>query len=555
MSVAGTLALSIRANTEKVKQDLKPALDAIKEWGVAAEKAGLSTSEVNREMAKMRAEASRGPKAAAEATNTLQQNLQKAKMGAAALSGAVSAMSSEVGGAVGHVTRLGTSLVSSFLAGGPVALGITAIAAAFSAMGGSAREAAEEVKRAEEAVRRLREEGDKNIESIRGEVAAKRDAIDVGRGLISQSEADERAARRRWQKRVADTEKGIAEEKAAILRWSQERAELEARRLSQGVGGIIAGKSGEEEKRDAWIARAKARLEMLAKEMDEARKLEMTERELDNQRKTAAEAEEKSKKKVEVSNKETKKDIEDILKGAKAWNAIGDEIAKDAERINAALSGELAANISRAYGMEAQMTEQAVRAAEAAKEMAESTKSAADDSQMIAAAAEVRAEAEAKVTEQVREQSRLVAKRLDITKRFSNVGGSMFGFGAGQVGTGIGDIGGDANRARRAAGDIPGKGGGLAAQIASGKGLQLPDVSAQIKALEAEIAKVPPLFERLSGAVTGFGSATKAAVVEMGKSTERAVGNIRSQTDALRAEVRSLSKAIERAGNGTGVGD
>lgn len=534
MALIGSLALSIRAQSERLRQDLKPALDEIKRVGQAMMDAGMSAQEANREMARMRADAVRGPKAVAEATDGMRQKLQAAKQGAAALSGAISAMSSEVGGAVGHVTRLGTSLTSAFLAGGPVALGVTALAAGISAIAGSSSEAAKAAEEARKAHLRWMDDAKKATDTALERVEVLRDrmrAISLGAPELAGAFTDERKGAEVYKEKLDEVM--AAELRLSNLQRDRAKAVAGLIKNPKTASGVLMNAPVEARIKalDAEIAREREKFEQGNKIL---RALEDEVRLRDQVAQHEAESVKTTESRVEV----TKEEVRAVK-----------EVVQEKENLNK--------RIGDAYGEIADMVAMEQKLKESSEAQAKAAETQADAAQAIASATEMRVEAEKAITEQVREQQRLVTRRPDITKRFSNVGGSMFGFGAGQAGTGIGDIGGDAARAARGAGPWS-KGGGigpLAASIAGGKGLDLPDPSAAIKAMDAEIAKIPPLFERLTGAVTGASATTRRVVGDLGRSTEKAVGALRSDQNAMEAEVRALARAIERAGAGNGAGD
>jgi hypothetical protein len=576
VALIGSLALSVVAKTERLKQDLKPALDAIRDWGKAAEAAGLSTSEINREMARMRSEAARGPKEAAAGTAALNQSLSKVKQGVAAVSGAISAMSSEVGGAIGHVARLGTNLTSSFLAGGPVALGVAAISAGFSAIAGSAGEAEAAINKTVEATAKLQKESAETIEQIQSQIDANNDRLAVEYGVMSKDEAGDRARDRAYQAFIKKTSDQMLKARGMITYYEEELAFWE--KQGRTTGSYNTGEIG---KRRAdlehWQAELK-RLEDLRQKRAELEggeiAIERRQRERAAEKKEQEERDEKLNKAGQAAADERVKSLREELEVTKE---IADERAAIVQKEKEDLAG-LNKRITDAYGEEARRVAEGVRAQQsiadgslsaqgeeaAARRVAElrarvdAEQDVAEAAKQAAAATKEKVEAEKQATEAVREQRRLVDKQADITKRFANFGGgSLFGFGAGQAGTGLGDIGRDAARARQAAGNIPSKidPNSAAGQIAGGKGLNLPDLSPQLKAIEAEIAKIPPWYERMSQAVTGFGSTTRRVVGDLGRATDHAVGSLRADQDAMEAEVRSLAQQIERSGGGTGTGD
>jgi hypothetical protein len=581
------MALAVRARTEKLKQDLKPALDEIARLGEVMKGAGVEAKEVERYMARLRSEAVRGTGAFAQqdqAAGAFEDKLKRVKTATSAVAGAMSAMSSEIGGAVGHATRLGTSLMQSFLAGGSIAAGVTAIAAGFAAITGAAREAAAEIERVRKKTEDLQAQSRRTLESMQDTLARKQDELAVSRKLMDSEEAAERQVRREWQARVRATEAGIAETKAKLQRWYEEVAAEEEKMHKLRAGGVGANE-GEIQKRRGWIAENEAHLKALQDELAAAKKIAALDLEAINHKRTKAaeakkaadeaKAEADALAKMAAEGEEAiKRRVED-LGAVEAKREEAAASAEQADREAIARQRELRDAMAEAYGLQARMIGENARLEE---QVLRDKMAAAGEAAMKAREAElvkqVEAAAETKVAEQAKEateatrqraaisagttnelirQKQLLAEQADITKRFANFGGSSpFGFGKGVIGSGLGSIGMGPQRMRARV--MPPAGGGSGAG-GGGGGLNLPDLAPDIKALQAELAKIPPWFEKLASAVRSASAAGKGAVLDLGKAAERTATALRRDTDELRAEVRALAKAIERAGNGSGGGD
>lgn len=643
MATIGSLALAIRARTERLKTDLKPALDEIARLGEVMKASGMEAKEVERHMGRMRAEAVRGAGGAqqhADATEAFGQRLRNAKTAAAALTGAISAMSSEVGGAVGHVTRLGTSLTASFLAGGPGALGATALAAGIAAIADASREAERAAEETAKAQKRWFEDQERQAVQVRDRVLELRDAVRAAAlgapGLASGIGAERRQAeeftkdleqqeeiRRRIAKlqevlvskerdlaalagtrtptpMVRQSQKYVDAARAAVeaekenLRVVQERlaTRQEEAKLQNELAAETVKADREEAERSRMAATGVAAMELRAQnlrreveDLETARSLEADRTRMIQEGALAARArasqlqgviakqDAQMRQQAEEARDAAFKDSDARLLGLgrhlkqKAQERARDR--EDATRRSQALARELqdlqASNrfeldrlrikrelVDRMREANGSQREAALAAQVAQEKLSQLAAEEAHAAKEAADAAREKAQLAAAATAELARQKSLLKEQADITKRFANFGGSSpFGFGRGAVGTGMGMVGMAAQR-RTVKGAPQGGGQGGGGQ---GGGFNLPDLTPQLKEIEAEISKIPPWYERLASAVTSVNAGTKRAVTELGKSTQKAVAALRQDQNELEVEVRSLAKAIERAGSGTGGGD
>ena len=620
MATIGSLALAIRAKTDQLKRDLAPALSAIKEWGSAAVAAGADAKEVDRAMGRMRAEAMKGSDAMKGAGNAMEGGLRRAKVAASALTGAISAVSSEVGGSIGHVTRLGTSLTSAFLAGGPIALGVTALAAGISAIAGSSREAEEAAKKAREAHIKWMEDARSKTRSLAEALAETQDHLRAlrlgapelaGRFTADRKEAealrnvlDEIADSQRRLSAAQKTADQITEQRAAtgllqlsgqlladaeaIIRIEREKLTAlgeQAQKLQEGSRAaderLRLEKDGEQSvKRTAtYMERLRGLVKGVASDFDagaaaarkmadEAQRIDIARnKELAGQIKSgmgigakgappkfSAEQLKSFDEMSRASQVEMVKRIEAAQKGKKAQTDLVTGLKRELDLL------KLTTNEARERYMIQEKLNQRIKEAKGDEEAIALAKkiSAIESAQLAekeAQAAKEKAEAEAKATLEKVKQKGLMQEQLDITKRFANFGGtSAFGFGKGVIGTGMGAMNAPGGKVsyQGVTGPTGPSQGGAGVQ---GKGLNLPDLGPQFKALEAELAKIPPWYQRLADAVTSASAGTKQVVIELGQTTARATAALRRDQNQLAADVRALRRAIDRAGNGSGGGD
>lgn len=569
MALIGSLALSIRARTEQLKTDLQPALKAIADWGEAAKKAGADAKEVDAQMARMRKEAYELGRTGKDSGVSLQQGLSKAKVAASALTGAISAMSSEMGGAVGHATRLGTSLISSFLAGGPVALGITAITAGIAALAGASKEAQEEINRVREEAEKAGKAARDSLLSEGEQRARLRDQLAEKRGQVNPGFASEQALRRELKGRLAVLEDGISEERRKIEKWSAERATLRVEMLKQTFGE--SGANEETAKRDALIEAAREAISLKEQAAASARETAKLDLEAANLARTQADQQERQEaalKRIKGivggigqdfegvtkslhAQAEAAKDVEKSLgraRGiAKSLNEAADDYAAAQQK---AADKQQAAVLKSGDDMLLRLGRKLTEAAEARARAEEKQQAAASKAEREQTAlAMKRAEEEAKVTEEKRKQAAEVQKQLDITKRFANFGGAAggtFGFGAGTIGGAWGPGGSNVKKKGGPAGAAGGQG---AAAI-----FNLPDLGPSYKALETELAKIPPWIERLVSSQGELGAAAQRAVERVGKAAAKGLSSNTSRIKALEGKAEALERDIVRAAGADQVG-
>lgn len=164
-----------------------------------------------------------------------------------------------------------------------------------------------------------------------------------------------------------------------------------------------------------------------------------------------------------------------------------------------------------------------------------------------------KAEAEKKATDEKQKQVALVRNLADITKRFANFGGtSIFGFGAGQVGTGLGDIGGASARANAAAAGPGNKGKGAAApgvqqaaeqaaKAIASEAKPLEDLAPFVQASTQQLKRMGDLWQRL-------GSGLRDHTAEVTRLFDRSAGIVEHGMSALakgQADLRRRQTALE----------
>lgn len=618
MATIGSLALAIRARTEQLKGDLKPALDAIKHWGEAARAAGADSKEVERAMARMRMEAMQG-RDMAQGPLALEGALRKAKVGAAALSGAISAVSSEVGGAVGHVTRLGTSLTSAFLAGGPIALGVTALAAGIAAITGANQEAA---KAAEEAQRKHREwldDSKKRALETRDAILSIRDA-NRAKGLGSPELAGQFTADRKDAEAMLGNLREQADARREMSRLERERAALVAAVpdwvKQQGTMGSRSGAIADLERQ---IALEKEKLDALNTEM---RRLEekdrvaregeaIGQRQLETEaarNKMGADGNEAARKRVEQLREqlEVAQELREVEASRAALERDGMAAARDrvselmAER-EAAIEKQAKDSVGKVKSIAKGMDEggeaakkwvveqenfkkglrdelQLLQAAnryereriEIRRRLAADLKRAAGDAQAVADAEAIAAErmkevahqeaAAAKEKAEAERQATLEKqKQMQLLKEQVDITKRFANFGGkSPFGFGQGVIG-------SGLGDITGaianqKYKAAAKQPGGGAvaNAAVPnpptDVSPRVEKLVQTIQAWAVSHEKTAGAIGKLEAATQQAFERSSKATEKAVATVARGVKALEAKVREHDRQLQRAAAGAGVG-
>lgn len=240
MALFGSIALALRARTEGFAADLRTSTDAIKQWAVEARKAGMPAQEVSQRMAEMQ----RNARAVAEQGAAAEKGLKNLKTVASSTAGAVSALSSEMGGAVGSVTRLGGSLIQSFLAGGPIAAGITGITALVSGLVSGLGAGSEEIEKTRAASNRMAAE----MQTAFTETLSATERLWVIIKSMREGRPEDVATYDRQaelNKKITDSEERRAHLVERIRNWQKEIVEEEESffRLKSEIA-----------KREAWIA-------------------------------------------------------------------------------------------------------------------------------------------------------------------------------------------------------------------------------------------------------------------------------------------------------------
>lgn len=158
------------------------------------------------------------------------------------------------------------------------------------------------------------------------------------------------------------------------------------------------------------------------------------------------------------------------------------------------------------------------------------------------------------VTEELREQERLVKKRADITKRFESAPGSggLFGFGAGQVGfqwsAGRGDMGTRKGRKRTA---------GTAKKVAAPSDPievpELEDLSPIVAAAKEVLAKLPSHWDALGDELRSFTARVIASDEKIGRGAAQMGAELGTKVRELDAIVRRIERDMKNAAR-VGVG-
>jgi hypothetical protein len=188
------------------------------------------------------------------------------------------------------------------------------------------------------------------------------------------------------------------------------------------------------------------------------------------------------------------------------------------------------------------------------KDETEEMRKQAEEQERNAKAAGEAADASEKAAAAAKEQAQAITKMADITQRFQRVGQSIFGFGAGQVGTGLANITGGAVRLPP---KIAGRGGGKSpasspaekevAKAVKAAAANVRDLSPAMREARNAIKQIEPLWKRLTEQVTALAKETKESVKRMGDATERAVSTVRSEVTDLRSKVRAFEERLARA--------
>lgn len=166
---------------------------------------------------------------------------------------------------------------------------------------------------------------------------------------------------------------------------------------------------------------------------------------------------------------------------------------------------------------------------EAEKQVAKSAKEAADSIKK-------QAEAAKETTDQLKQQQRLVGSRKQITERFANFGGSsLFGFGRGQAGTGLGDIGRDAAAAMRGATPFQRSDAFGAAMVPP-----LKSAADSASRIPAAMGKAVSAAQRLAGEMN-------SAVTRIGEAVARGDAALSGAIASLKARVKAAEDKIADA--------
>ena len=185
-----------------------------------------------------------------------------------------------------------------------------------------------------------------------------------------------------------------------------------------------------------------------------------------------------------------------------------------------------------------------------------------------AKAAEDRARTELATTNTMKEQAAAQAqmaqeakKHLDITQKFANFGGkSVFGFGKGLAGTGLGNIFGSVNvrtrpfkghsRPTKSASAPAAAAAQAVAPIASAIDAgteKMSDLAPAIDAVRSAWEGVVSLWDKLDAGIEGFKKSVTTGVDAMAGNVERAVDSLAKGQSELRARVNANERRLQAA--------
>lgn len=393
-----------------------------------------------------------------------------------------------------------------------------------------------------EGIREIQSEARKAAEEMQAITDAQRDAgggaVDLeaveAQRAAAKAAADEAARRAAEQERFAASMAQEISDRRVIATLGQEA--LDAQRQAEEVAKLEA--IGREDLAEALREVLALEEERLA--IDKARE-EFEQREESIQRQQKAEA--ARLKALKAGRREMQREIEREIELMKAAN----DFERERIEIERELGDLIAGHAEDAELIAAAKERAAIKLAELAEREAK-------------AAAE-KAAAEQKITEQKTEQNRLIKKQADITKRFANFGGtSLFGFGAGQVGTGLGSITGDVRRAQQGASGFSGQGGGQGGGGSSPASEAIQGAADKIKSLSPEVQKVietfrkiPPLWDQLGTKLGQLSQTTENGFEKTHRATEKAVETVSKSVRELDAKVRGFERRLNDAVN-MGIG-
>ena len=365
---------------------------------------------------------------------------------------------------------------------------------------------------------------------------------EAGRGTMSSEDLAAQAAdldrQSQARREAADAAEREAKALEQLARTTKERLDREER--------ILAMSKEEREWADAILEIEELRaagLDELAEQAERILEAKKEELRIEEEKQKLVEKTQELQREAERRAEETRRRQE---AQARNTSALREELellraANEYERERIRIKNELLDRVREAEG---DLEQVALARKIADEKLAELERQRAEDAERTAKAAQETATATASTTTSLRAQ-------LDITKRFENFGGtSIFGFGRGQVGRGLGDISQDVARANRGATPFSRTqtfGSSPAGATQTAEVPELPDLAPHVQAVVKAWKKVPPLWERLQKELKELESGTVDGVDRMGRATERAVLQMKTAVRELQAKVRSFEERLKRA--------
>lgn len=558
MAIAGTLWFNLKGNAKHYEQELDKAKQKTDQTKRAITDAGQA-----------------GSKAASIAG-----------AGFSSLSAGISASQATAENFEASMVSAASSVAAAFGAGGPVGAALALASIGIGLLIGQLKKSGEEAKKAREAFRKAFEEAGKAAEDAAKRIATVQDEVRKLNAELRGQEFDEA---------LNKSTRELHEQSKLLDELRKKEAQLAAevivryRALQQGDDSFgDAGTAYEASKtlealrdrikreeqlhgelQDRLTAQREKALKAQADAEDKAREdryekdlsaATAYEEELSAQREAVAQAEEARRQEEQQRYEQSIRESEQQMRGlAQHLERVAEQKRKQQEaqdRINRGLDDQIALlqasseEERRLIDLEQERRDLLEDGADAAKVellYAEKLKQLKED---MAAAGEREAKAAKDTTEAARNLQRLVDKKKDITQRFDNFGGtSLFGFGRGDVGTGLGSITGDLARAASGATAFRGR--------TRSQGISPDPDAAKVEAAVGEATKaagsLAETYRRLLSGVEGFRDAAVRAAKDGAQATTAAVGQLSAGVSDLRAMVKAMRADLERAAR-AGVG-
>ncbi len=175
------------------------------------------------------------------------------------IGGAITNLAGEAGGAVGHITKLGSTLTMS-LAGGPVALGLTAAGLAVTALVSKYGEAAKASEEAAARQKAANEEVQKSVEGIVAAMAKQAKAKQLQLFGSDESTATMMDQLEEQDKKLEDSERAVKKARTEWERWynlhkqnpNDRTSKIEEERASKALLKAEVARNAVKAERDKW---------------------------------------------------------------------------------------------------------------------------------------------------------------------------------------------------------------------------------------------------------------------------------------------------------------